>query len=434
MQAMAKATRLVSTTDGLLVLANLATRGFGFLVSLVLARTAGIGVLGAYSSLQISSSAPITPLSLPLANTATLMATEHTAEHGLRAIGVAHRWIIGLFALVGAGGGCALLLLASSEAAAQDKQVMPLATGLVAVALLAASQLLTQFSVGLYHGAQRGRDCAQAIGVTMVVATLLCIPVVITWGIEGALTLAVMAAASPGMWLTWRLRTLPRPAHDISPAHQQALRHEAALRIRQALPSVISTIIRNGTSWFCCIYLAGRFHGPEGVGLVTIGLQWMMLMQLPISSWGGRIVSDLGAAHDRGPEDFNAALRQWFGKCMLVATVSSVAVAVAFPVLAQLYKVDAWHMTMLMAINAVASILAAATYVYERAAFCLKRQRAWLWLSGAADVCQIVFTLALAPQALLFIVAGPIVSAALLMVSARVFVLQRTGPSHPVTP
>lgn len=405
------------TTDHLLVLANLGSRGFGFLISLGLARTAGIGMLGAYSSLQISSSSPTTPLSLPLANSATLMAAEHTAAHGLHAVAMAHRRVLMLLALLVIGGGCGLVALAHEA----DSGPLGLGLSLSMVGLLAVAQLLTQFAVGLYHGAQRALDCALAIGGTMALGIALCLPVVWWFGVTGALVLAVLTAAGPGLWLLLKLK--PPPGAVRSAATEATLRHEAVTRIHRALPSVVSTVIRNGTTWFCCIYLAQRYHGHEGVGLITIGLQWIMLMQLPISSWGGRIVSDLGDAGLKGETEFAQHLWKWARKCVLVTAALSALVALCSPGMALLYKADPWSMAGLMSINALASTLAASTYVYERAAFCLHKQRAWLWLSGGADAVQIVFTLLLAPQSLFFIVTGPVVSTLLLMLGARWFVL-----------
>ncbi len=413
------------STDNLLVLANLGSRGFGFLVSLMLARTAGIGMLGAYSSLQISSSAPTTPLSLPLANSATLMAAEHTATHGLYAVAAAHRRVLVLLALLVIGGACALVLLANHA----DASPIDARLSLLMVGLLAVAQLLTQFAVGLYHGAQRGLDCALAIGGTMALGIVLCLPVVWWFGVTGALVLATFTAAGPGLWLLLTLR--PEADAARSEATESALRGEAVARIRQALPSVASTVVRNGTSWFCCIYLANLHHGHEGVGLITIGLQWIMLMQLPISSWGGRIVSDLGDAGLKSPAEFEQHLWKWARKCVLVTAALSVLIALCFPGLALLYKADPWLLTGLMAINAVASTLAASTYVYERAAFCLHKQKAWLWLSGGADAVQIVFTLLLAPFSLFFIVTGPVVSTLLLMLGARWFVLPSAPARRP---
>ena len=405
------------STDNLLVLANLGSRGFGFLVSLVLARTAGIGMLGAYSSLQISSSAPTTPLSLPLANSATLMAAEHTASQGLHAVAAAHRRLLLPLGLLVVGGSCGLVALAN------DAEGSPIGLGLSLgmVALLAVAQLLTQFAVGLYHGAQRGLDCALAIGSTMALGIVLCLPVVWWFGVTGALWLATFTAAGPGLWLLIRLR--PAPDANRSVEAEAALRCEAVARLRQAAPSVVSTVIRNGTSWFCCIYLTQVHHGHVGVGLITIGLQWIMLMQLPISSWGGRIVSDLGDAGLNSTAKFEQHLWKWARKCVLVTAALSALIALCFPGLALLYKADPWLLTGLMAINALASTLAASTYVYERAAFCLHKQRAWLWLSGGADAVQIVFTLLLAPYSLFFIVTGPIISTLLLILGARWFVL-----------
>ena len=80
-----RATQWRQSTNLMLVLAGLMQRGFGFLATLVLARLAGIESVGLYTGLQISASAITSPVSVPMANSATLVTARHLGHSGLRA-------------------------------------------------------------------------------------------------------------------------------------------------------------------------------------------------------------------------------------------------------------------------------------------------------------------------------------------------------------
>ena len=408
--------RRLRSTNVLLVLANLASRAFGFLVSLMLARLSGVQVLGAYSSLQISSSAPTSPMSLPLANSATLMASANAPALGLLGVARAHLpvlWVASVVALLGGGG-----LVWLSYSADSGGSVLPLTTSLLVVGVLAVAQLWSQVLQGLFHGAGRSAECGQAIGGTMVLAIVLCGPVVFVFGIQGALVLAVWAAGGPAVWLCWRLQRGAILVPTL-PAIQHQLTKDVWLQVRLTLPSMATAVFRNGTSWFCCIYLAKLHFGDAGVGLITVGLQWMMLMQLPVSSWGGRIVSDLAEAQRKSDSALFDAQRHWMRKSALITAIVSAGVVLCTPVVAWLYRLETEVLLYLLVINGAASWLAALTYVQERAAFCMREQQAWMRLSLGADAVQLLMTVSWASVSVYVIPAGSVVSSALLLLGAN---------------
>lgn len=407
----------------LLVLANLASRAFGFLVSLLLARMAGIQVLGAYSSLQISSSAPTSPMSLPLANSATVVASAHAASLGLQRVLRAYIPVLWPASLLALFGGASLVWL--GHGAGSGASVLTLRDSLLTVGVLAVAQLWSQVLQGLFHGAGRSLECAQAIAGTMVSAIVLCGPVVLWFGIQGALVLAVWAAAGPAVWLCWCLRR--EGVASTLPANHQQVKQDIWMQVRVSLPSVASTVIRNGTSWFCCIYLTRLHFGEAGVGFVTIGLQWMMLMQLPVSSWGGRMVSEMAEAQREGQAELRGAQRHWLRRCGWVTAVVSVGVLVCTPALAWLYRLDVAALSWLLLINCVASWLAALAYVQERVAFCMREQRAWMLLSLGADVAQLLVTVIWASVSVYVIPLGSVVSSALLLLGARRYLSRCQG-------
>jgi O-antigen/teichoic acid export membrane protein len=416
--------RLVSmsrSSDLMLVLSGLLQRGFGFLASLAMARQVGLDAVGLYTSLQISSNSLTSPLSAPLANSATLVATEHRNTHSLQSLMAAHVPALALTSALAALGTCILMQWSASQTVAW--QHWPAWVPLLFVSLLSVSFLGSQFMAGLFHGVDRSLPLARVTMAATVVGILLCWPVATHAGIVGALALSVGVVAVPGLWLAvlaMRHRAFP-------PSETKGLSQAVWLRIWQALPNVASTLIRNGANWFCCIYLAQLHHGPAGVGLVTIGLQWMMLMQLPTMAWGGRMVADMGQAQQQSPLAMRQATLKWLRQCCLSTALIGLGVAAVSTWIARMYHLEDSPLHWVLVANAVVSLLMAATFVQERAFFCQARQRAWFVLSLLGDAVQVAVTLQLAHHSVLVISLGSVASALLVFVGGQ-WMLHRHQP------
>lgn len=403
--------------DVLLVGANLAARALGFLVSLLLSRQVGVAGLGAYSSILITSASATTPMSVALANHGTLMTTNHAApeRRALRVMRAQAAWWA-LTAVVGVAA-CHAMLWPTVH---QEQGLLP-AWGLwLAATLLAAGQLLTQWMAGVMHGASRSRSVALISSGLMLACALAAYPVIRTWGLAGAMVLAVVSIVGPGvghlaLLLVAASTSAPAPMEDAA-----ALRREAWRRLRQSLPSSSTSLLNTGTNWVCTIYLVHRLQGFEGVGILAIALQWSTLMQLAFSSWGGKILHALSGSQDsEGAAGLQREMREQVRRCVKVALASSIVIVLAGPAIALLYKVDIATLTGLLMINAVAAVLSGANYVYERVFFMLESQRAWLGFSALAYAVQLLVTVLALQWSVLGVALGNAVACAITLVAVR---------------
>lgn len=410
------------SADFLLVIANLFQRGFGFLASLAIARISGMEAVGLYTSLQITSSTPTTPLSMPLANSANLVSSERASSVRLRALFDAHVPVLLLFGLIAASSSAALLGWAHGST--QSWTLLPASMAFLAVILLSWGQLLSQLASGIYHGAHQAMTVARITATVTGTVMLLCIPVAWSAGMPGVLTLSVVAALAPGLLLMGRA-FLNHPSPIPRDTDAAALRQDATQGVKHAMPSVLSTVIRNGVSWLCAIYIAQQHHGAAGMGLITIGLQWMGMMQLPVGSWGGRIVAEF--ANPANASDQRDKLRRWLIQCMGTTALIALIVALASPWIAGLYRADVQTMSVLLMINGMVSVIMAGTYVQERVAFCQGKQRQWLFLSLGADSVQVLLTLLFAAHSIWVIAAGSLASALLVLIGAH-WLLKKQAP------
>jgi O-antigen/teichoic acid export membrane protein len=413
--------KLSRSAEVMLVLSGLLQRGFGFLSSLVLARLVGVEAVGLYTSLQISSSSLTSPLSAPLANSATLVATEHKEHVSLRALVLAHLPPLAATGLLAALGSSALVLWWASQTTAW--QQWPLWLPLFFVSLLSFSTLGSQMMAGLFHGAGKSLPLARVTMACTIFGILACWPVAAYFGVTGSLSLAATVLALPVLILAG-LALLGKGAPSMQ---TQGLNNAISSGFKMALPNMVSTLIHNVVTWYCCIYLVQQHQGPSGVGLVTIGLQWMMLMQLPSLAWGGKMVADMGAAQQRTQQDLLQATRHWLSKSAWSTALIGLAVSSVGQLIAHLYHLQNTELPWLLAADALASVLLASTFVQERAFFCLGKQRAWLALSLVGDVIQLAVTMAWGPQSVLVVPLGSICSAFSIFAGGQ-WILKRLQP------
>ncbi len=409
-----------------LVGSQLLTRLLGFVVSLLISRTAGVASLGLYSSVLISAASLTTPVSQALANSATLMAARH-AQAGLghqaawRAVLAGNARVLGLCGALALVGPWFLLSRTQAEGGEGGFGVVSTALLYGTVAVLALGQLLSHFMLGLAHGANRSREASWLTAGVMVLALLSCATVLYRFGLQGALIQAALVVAAPGLLLWWGVMRR-RAAPAVAIADQRAEAHQ---RFVQAMPNIGSTFINNGTNWLCCIYWVQQHHGNLGVGLVAIGLQWMAVMQLPVGSWGGRIVHALATSSAQGPAELLAEMGRQVRRCLLVSLFMGLGVMLVSPWIADLYNADRQMLIGLLAINAAASTLAGATYVYERVFFCLDNQRMWLLVSMGAYLVQMVFTVVTIAYSLYAVALGNLLAIATIGVIVHVHLRSR---------
>ncbi len=425
----AKAALLWQSPSLWLLGSNLLTRGLSFVVTLLIARTVGVAALGMYSSTLISAASLTTPISQAMANSATLMAArEAGGVSSWRKVLAANAWVLSACALLALAGPWFLYARTGTK---DSFGVMP-EVGYAVVAALALGQLLSQFMLGLAHGTHLSRQAAWVVTAMMLLGLLSCWPVIQIWGLTGALVQAALVMAAPGLllWLYTR-----RQSAAVSPAEARAGHQDAWARFSHALPSIGSTFINNGTNWLCCIYWVLQHHGHAGVGLVAIGLQWAVIMQLPVNSWGGRIVHALGTAASQGPSALKKETALQVRRCVGVTVLTGLGVSALSPWIADLYQADRHMLIALILINGLAAVVSSINYVFERVFFCLDSQRVWLATSMFTYAIQLVFTAVAIPHSLLAVAWGNLL--AVLLIMAIVFLHLRwrwrqtaVGPAH----
>ena len=406
--------RLWASPELWLVASNLSQRVLGFCVSLLLSRYIGVQAVGAYSSVLITAASPTSPMSALLANNATMLSARHHQRFSLFELWRA-QWpvmVIGL-ALSFSGGA---LLFKTSRGLQDDQISMPFM--MVVAGGLIIGQILTHTVVALYVGANRAVYSSRVISIVAGLALLVVYPVLTTWGVQGVLCQAMLVMLLPGLVLLGR-QLLGSKTKVTSRSEYAALRGENIQSFRRGIPNVTATVLTNATNWMACIYLTNRYHGDQGVGLIAIGLQWMALMQLPVSSWGGRVMQSLAVAYAEGGGPFWKEVENQLRRCVKVSIFASLLVVVSVPIIARLYRLDVWDFLWLMMFNGVATVFFAISLVYERVFICRGRQRPWLFVSACACLVQLVVTFLLVDTTLLGVAIGNMV--AFVIICATVF-------------
>jgi O-antigen/teichoic acid export membrane protein len=403
---------------------SLMARVLGFVVSLLLTRVLGANALGVYTALTVTSTSLTTPMSTALANNATMLTVRHGTQSSLldilRAHGQVYRWS-SLFASVG----CLFMLGASGLLDAGG--MVPMALVMVVVIGLTQGQLLTQMTMGISHGADLSRYAAQWVCAMTLLAALTTYPVLTVFGVAGVMIQTTLLTLGPGLILCawfWIKQSQGKSAEIQSGAILKAEVHASFI---QAFPNVAATVVNNATNWVSCIYLAERYHGHAGLGLIAIGLQWMGLMQLPAASLGGRIMRDLAVARLASQEAFIKAITTKIRQSVALSLLASVGVTLISYWIADLYKVDRTVMWKLLAINAVASVLVAVNLVYEKVFYCLGNQRPWFLISLGAYVLQLAVTIIGVQGSLLAIPLGNMVGVAGVTAVVTVYMMRTSA-------
>lgn len=398
-----------------LLASNLLSRLLGFVVSLLVSRLLGVQSLGMYSGMLITTASPTTPMASALANNATMLAVKTSQASQLPTLLRAHA--LPLFVSGGlAYGGCLVMMYSVGlhESVALDWMSVAVVAG-----MLVLGQLLTPFLMGMAHGANLSLGASAVTMGWTVLGLVLVYPVITGVGLLGTLWQAAVVGLLPALtlfaWMVWRSRGAPA-AETINSvdAGMQAREH-----FLKAMPSMGATVANNATNWLACIYLAERAHGAVGVGQVAIGLQWMALMLLPLTSWNGRVMRALALAHSEGASVLKGVLAGQVRRCVLITMLASAVAAAATPWIAELYRVEVAVLWGLMLVNALAAVLFAVNFVYERVCFCLGTQGVWLKMSMAAYVAQLVFTFSFIRESIWVVALGNLLAIGILLILMR---------------
>lgn len=385
-----------------LVLGLLLSRATGFLIGLVLARSAGASALGLYSTVMNTAAPLVSPISHAMINNNTLMASEQR-DSGLRSLWRA-QLAITLIALA-----VTLPLFAWLFGRAVGHDMLEAAQwgwALVGAGSVVLSQLGTPMVAALLHGEGRFRAAGQWSVLTGAVGLAAVVPVVWAFGLAGALGLA--AASAMLGWLLLSADVLRR--HRREPA-AAPVRGPILARLRTALPAITGMGLNGGVNWLCTIYLVHAHWRAEGVGVLGVGLQWSTLILIPATSWGGMTLSLIGQAHRSGDRAvLTDALRRQLLRNGSATLVAALAVVAGAGLLADLYRLQGRGLPLVLCAFAAAAFVGSLNNVFERLWWAAGRQRSWFAWQCVAFVMQIGTTLWLLPHHVAFAGLGVLVA------------------------
>lgn len=404
-----------------MVVASLALRGQAFLVGLWITRLYGPAGLGLYAATLNVAASLVTPLTGIIQNNAGWMSAV-SERKGSRSqlIRIHVPWLLGggMLALMG------VLALASSSGLP-----LPGEPGGGWVLLAAASvvfyQLFNALGQGLLQGVGGFIRPAQASVALTLVLTLASWPAIRYMGVPGAyVVLAFGSLLLPALALALYLRAQP-VVDSGAISRPEAPSPSVSLLLRRwwsSWPTAMSALVSSVVTWLCLVYLVHRAHGAEGIGWVSLGVQWGTLMLLPVTSWGGLTMKRVMNAVDRrertGLLGVITKLAVYNG---VVTLVLALAVVGASGLLGWLYRLPTLPLAELLLLTAAYAVLGSINNVFERLFFCMHEQRSWMWLTSLGAVVQVAVTWWWIDASYLAVAAGLAVGACLTAVGGGVW-------------
>lgn len=379
---------LVSSRSWML-LASLATRGTGFLTSLLIARLAGASALGTYSTLVNTASAVAMPFAGALGNNSTMFGAEDSRNGATNTrVHARASLLLALFlSTISAATLILLYLFALAGEAAQSPMLMAAGVSVV------IGQMIGAVCLGFLYGAGKFKFASQ---VSVSVALAVCLsayPAIQHFGFHGAIVLLLSASLLPPMIMVANVVATNSTMSGASDVESESVR-KVGLRFVRAWPSIAAGVANNGVNWVCTIYLVHSVFGTSGVGVVAVATQWLNLMLLPATSWGGASLKALSDAIASGNEKVAWATSTGLIRNNLMVTLTLAgSIALASLPIAHVYSLTNSDVALLICINAASAIVAAITNVFERFLLALDRQAWWLIFSLISLFLQTSVTL-----------------------------------------
>ncbi|MBT9460169.1 MAG: hypothetical protein IV084_00730 [Rugosibacter sp.] len=393
-----------------MLFASLSTRGAGFLTSLLIARLAGASALGTYSALVNTAASVATPFTQVLTNTATVLGSEGSRgeAENYRALAKASFFL----ALVLSFFSAVVLVLLYEFMLDGDapNSLLLVTTGVFAV----IGQVIGAVSLGFLYGAGEFMLASRISFLVAVVICLIAYPAIQNYGLHGALALLLPASLLPPVLMGARVLTRNRTANKVRKPRSEA-GQDVRLRFARALPSVVAITINNGVNWFCTIYLAHSVFGVAGVGVVAVAAQWLNLMLIPATSWGGvslKVLTDaIASGNEKTVWHASVGLMR---KNFLVTIALAGSIALASGLIARAYGLSDTDVALLICVNALCAIVAAINNVFERFLLALDRQGWWLFFSLISFSAQMAVTVLFIAKGLWIVPVGVLVASIIL--------------------
>ena len=281
-------------------------------------------------------------------------------------------------------------------------------------------QLVNALGQGLLQGVGGFVRPSQGLLWLTLLITVGAVPLISTMGLAGAYGVLTLNSLLPPLLLLW-MYCRPQDVPGVN-ARQAGEPLSLSLLTRMHVsswPSVAGACVGAVVTWFCLVFLVNRSHGADGLGWVSLGVQWGTLMLLPVSSWGGVTMKRLiDAVDSRNGVTLGLTVRRQLVQNALVTTLLAGAIVLASPWIAALYKLPAAGLGTLLAVTSAYAVLGAMNNVYERLFFCLNRQGWWMVLTVVSAAVQSVVTGVLIEHSYLGVAAGLGAGALCLLVSS----------------
>lgn len=393
-----------------MLFASLSTRGAGFLTSLLIARLAGASALGVYSALVNTAASVTTPFTQVLTNNSTILGAEGS-RGGANNYRVLARssFAFALF-LSAISAGVLILLYRFMLEGSASSSLLLVSVGVFVV----VGQVLGAVSLGFLYGAGEFMLASRISFLAALAVCLAAYPVIQHFGLHGALILMLLATLFPPLLMGTRVLTSSRVIAGGKEVHSRS-GQEVRARFFRAWPSVAAIVVNNGVSWICTIFLVQSVFGSAGIGVVAVAAQWLNLMLIPATSWGGVSLKVLTDAIANGNEKtvWHASVGL-MRKNLLVTIALAGSIALASGLIARAYGLSDTQVALLICVNALCAIVAAINNIFERFLLALDRQGWWLFFSLASFSVQLAVTLLFITKGLWIVPVGVLVASIIL--------------------
>jgi hypothetical protein len=261
---------------------------------------------------------------------------------------------------------------------------------LLAAASVIVAQICGAVVQGFYNGLGHFVVAGKVFAAVSALVVLAAFPAVHYLGLSGAFGLLVFASLSPLLLLGMSILRGRSGMSDCTP--EQAFR-QVCSRLLASLPTVGATTVNAMVNWLCTIYLVQQAFGMTGVGTVAVAGQWLTLLLMPATSWGGVTLKMLSeSATKRDELELRRTVYSLVNKNVLVTFALGTVVALASSMIARAYGLDGGFVE-LLCINAVCAVVSSVVNVCERLWFCLDRQKTWFVFSSLAFLVQLAVTI-----------------------------------------
>lgn len=409
-------------------ISTMSNRGVGFVVSLSISRLLDTHALALYISTVITASSVVTPLVQMLFNVGTVGGARHAPSRWLRAFLAFELKVVGIFLpiLVAVLG---LMQWNIAEPLSEEVGSSPVWLVVVAISAIGGQLLVAAFG-GLLNGMNKQLLSYRAQAFVSMFTMLFSFPSVWLAGITGAWVVLICNCWIPVTLLgviAWRVlasmaaegghaEDMPRPAA------------EAWRQMRHCLPNVLGVAVSGFAGWFCTIKLVSQHHSASGMATLAVANQWLTLILVPVTSWGGVQLRELvGLRLSRQPW---GEVRK-VGKRLVVRNLAMTGALVALvvlaaPLLERVYRLQGQGLRELLWVSGAVALTATMYGVIESLVIAWERQWILLRLLVAGLIVQVAFTWTLIDRSLSIAQWGTL-SAWVTMVGLGVFLVRRFG-------